>query len=352
MEMLKEQGYEVHIAARNNLDEKNGLEVKFADKIYNIPFSRSPISKSNIIAYKELKNIIDKERYQIIHCNTPVGGVVTRLAAREARKHGTKVIYTAHGFHFYKGAPLINWIIYYPVERYMTRYTDVLITITKEDYCLAQKRGFKTRVEHIYGSGVDRLRFEYINEDEKQQLRNILGFNDEFIILCTGELNKNKNQETIIRAMKYVVDKFPNTKLLIAGNGSREGNLKVLVYHLNLNDKVLFLGYRTDIEKLVKVSDLVVSASYREGMPFNIIEGMICGKPVVASRNRGHQELIKNGQTGILVDANKCTEFAEAICNLCVSNDKLNYFGCNAKRDISPYYSENVIKQLKNIYSL
>jgi glycosyltransferase EpsD len=352
MKMLKEEGNEVHVAAKNNLDEKNGLQIKFADEIFNIPFSRSPISKKNITAYKELKNIIDKENYDIIHCNTPVGGVITRLAARNSRKKGTRVIYTAHGFHFYKGAPLINWIIYYPIEKCMAHLTDVLVTITKEDYLLAKKYNFKTQVEHIYGSGVDRARFECINQDEKQQLRHTLGFNDEFIILCTGELNRNKNQETVIRAIKCVIDKYPNTKLLLAGNGAREVNLKALVNQLDLNDKVVFLGYRNDIEKFVKISDLIASASFREGMPFNIIEGMICGKPVIASQNRGHKELIKNGQTGILVDAGEYNEVEEVICNLYGNNDKLNYLGFNAKKEIMPYCSENVSIQLKKIYGI
>ena len=145
VEVLHAQGYEVHVAARNNLVEKNGLCLDFVEKIYNIPFSRSPKSKDNLKAYLQLKKIIGENSYEIIHCNTPVGGIITRLAALKARKSGTKVLYTAHGFHFYKGAAKKNWLIYYPIEKIMARFCDILITITEEDYQLA-KRKFHTNI--------------------------------------------------------------------------------------------------------------------------------------------------------------------------------------------------------------
>ena len=136
--MLHEYNCEVHVAARDNLAEKNGLKLDFAEKVFDVPFSRSPKSKDNIKAYKQLKKIIDEGQYDVIHCNTPMGGIVTRLAARKARKNGTKVFYTAHGFHFYKGAPKKNWIVFYPIEKFFANhYTDKLITITNEDYDLA-----------------------------------------------------------------------------------------------------------------------------------------------------------------------------------------------------------------------
>lgn len=137
--LLHEHGYEVHVAAKNNLAEKNGLQIDFADKIHDLPFSRSPKSKDNYYAYKQLKKILDAEKYDVVHCNTPMGGIVTRLAARATRKKGTQVIYTAHGFHFYKGGPLKSWICYYPIEKLFSRLTDILITITHEDYALASK---------------------------------------------------------------------------------------------------------------------------------------------------------------------------------------------------------------------
>ena len=141
--MLKAKGWEIHVAARDNLAEKNGLQLEYPDKVFDIPFYRSPFDLRNFAAYKQLKKIISHGHYDVIHCNTPVGGLLTRLAAIKARKQGAKVFYTAHGFHFYKGAPLRNWLIYYPIEKILSLFTDKLITIVQEDYKVAKKHFFQ-----------------------------------------------------------------------------------------------------------------------------------------------------------------------------------------------------------------
>ena len=165
-EVLHAHGCEVHVAARDNLTEKNGLKLDFVEKVYNVPFSRSPKSIDNLIAYKQLKQIIQKGNYDVIHCNTPMGGIVTRLAAIKARRNGTRVVYTAHGFHFYKGAPKKNWIIFYPIEKIFSDLVDTLITITWEDYRLASQK-FHCRVEHIHGVGADEKRYYPIKIEEQ-----------------------------------------------------------------------------------------------------------------------------------------------------------------------------------------
>ena len=170
IELLHKKGYEVHVAAYNNLGEKDGLSIKEADMVFEIPFSRSPIKKDNFIAYCQLKKIIDENKYEIIHCNTPMGGIITRLAAKTARKNGTKVIYMAHGFHFYKGGPKINWLLYYPIEKIMCRYTDMLITITYEDYNLAKQK-FKTDVRHIHGVGVNSKKYYPVSKEKSNEVK-------------------------------------------------------------------------------------------------------------------------------------------------------------------------------------
>ena len=182
LKWFKEQGWEVHVAAAGNID------LPYVDKKYNIPIQRSPFKRKNIGAYKELKSIIDENQYNIIHCHTPMGGVLARLAARKARKDGTKVIYTAHGFHFCKGAPLINWLVYYPIEKTLARYTDCLITINEEDYNLAVNHQFKAKqIEHVHGVGVNTERFCPVNEFEKLELRSKYHYrNDDFFdVLCS-----------------------------------------------------------------------------------------------------------------------------------------------------------------------
>ena len=350
MDMLQQNGYEVHVAARNNLAEKNGLSMKYADKVFDIPFERSPFNTKNIGAYKQLKKIIKDEKYDIVHCHTPVGGILARLAGRKFRKDGLRMIYTAHGFHFYDGAPKKNWIIYYPIEKFMSRYTDDLITITEEDYKLAKARNFKGNIQHVHGVGVNTDKFVKLSEEDRQKLRLDKGYTDEFIILCTGELNKNKNQATLIKAMKEVVKKHPEAKLLLAGNGPEHDNLVKLIEELNLCDNVELLGYRTDIQDYVNICDLVVSASHREGLPLNIMEAMICGKPVIASDNRGHRELIKDSENGVLIDLNSNGRFTDSINLVIQSQGVRNILSVNAMKMIEPFKIENIKEELIRIY--
>lgn len=295
VQMLHEHGVEVHVAARNNLAEKNGLKLDFVEKVFDIPFSRSPKSLDNIKAYKQLKKIINEGRYDVVHCNTPMGGIIARLAAKKARKNGTRVIYTAHGFHFYKGSSKKSWIFIYPIEKYFANHlTDDLITITEEDYFLASKK-FKCKLHYTHGVGVDKNRYHSISIDEGLKLREKNNLDKgSFIILCTGELNDNKNQITLLKAVNEIKDKLLNFKILLAGNGKNETMLKEYVHSNKLDNVVSFLGYRRDLENFVPCVDLIVSCSKREGLPLNIVEGMLCKKNIFVSSNRGHNELIKN----------------------------------------------------------
>lgn len=301
VEVLHEIGVEVHVAARNNLAEKNGLKLDFVEKVFDVPFRRSPFSPKNLKAFKVLKKIINHGEYDVIHCNTPVGGILTRMAAKKARKNGAKVFYTAHGFHFYKGAPLKNWLLWYPIEKHFAKRCDKLITINEEDYNLAKNK-FKTEVVRMHGVGVDENRFHTVSEEERLKLREAEGLTDkDFVILCVGELNDNKNQKMLISAAAFVKNKIPNLKVLIAGNGIKEQELKEQVASSGLNGIVKFLGYRKDLENIIPFIDLGVSCSKREGLGLNLIEIMLCKKPVIATKNRGHNELVKDGENGYLV---------------------------------------------------
>lgn len=318
MQHLQEQGWEVHVAAHDNLAVKNGLQLKYCDKFIETPFSRSPKSPDNLKAYKQLKKLLSEEHYDVILCNTPMGGIVTRLAAKKTRKQGTKVIYMAHGFHFYKGSSKKAWLVFYPIEKYMAKKCDLLITINKEDYALAKEKFSKrTKVAHIHGVGVDEKRYHPATSEEQLAMRQAEGLSPEdFVILCTGELNENKNQKTLISAAAQLKDKIPNLKVLLAGNGPKEQELREQIQAEGLEDIVKLLGYRTDLEKVVPAVDLVVSCSKREGMPLNIIEAMLCKKPVVASHNRGHDELVQEGATGVLLSPTDVSGFASAISSL------------------------------------
>ena len=314
--MLREHGYEVHVAARNNLAEKNGLELDFVDRVYDVPFQRSPLSRKNLDAYCQLNRILSREGYDLVICNTPVGGILTRLAARTSRRHGTRVIYIAHGFHFYKGAPKKNWLLYYPLEREMARLCDVVVTINEEDFRFAS-RHFPGKVARLHGVGVREDRYHPAPKAEQIEMRRKEGLTEEdFVVICTGELNENKNQKTLIAAAALLKERLPTLRLLLAGNGPTEQALRDQIEANGLENVVKLLGYRTDLETVVPAVDVVASCSKREGLPLNIVEAMLCKKPVVASVNRGNAELVEDGKTGYLLAPEDAEGFAERIHRL------------------------------------
>lgn len=348
--MLHEHGCEVHVAARNNLAEKNGLKLDFVEQIFDIPFERSPFNRRNLAAYQQLKQVIDGGNYDVVHTNTPVGGIVGRLAARKARKNGCQVFYTAHGFHFFQGGPKKNWLIYYPIEKYMCRYTDELIVINEEDFRLAQDK-FRVSVSHIHGIGANTSKFCPTSDDERVTLRTKLGFTQkQKIIICTGELNANKNQLVAIQAMRQVIAHEPNAILLLAGNGPSYDKLKTAISELELAKHIILLGYHTDLEQYVKASDIVISCSKREGLGLNLVEGMLCEKPIVAAINRGHRELVRDGESGYLVPASDVNMLAQKIIQLLFDPQLSHTFGQNGYELSQHYTDAAVYEELVALY--
>ena len=347
LKWFKEQGFEVHVASRGE------SKIPFADVKYEIPFERSPFKFSNIKAYKQLKEIIEKNDYLLIHCHTPVGGVLTRLAARKARKSGTKVIYTAHGFHFYKGAPLKNWLIYYPIEKWLARYTDCLITINEEDYALAKNEKFKAgRIEKVNGVGVDLSKFAPQEEDVKRKLRLEYGFNiEDFVLIFVGELSYRKHQDLLIDAVALLKERIPNIKLLLVGKGEMEYLYKKKVEKLGLKNEVEFLGYRNDVPNLMAIADVVLSSARHEGLPVNVMEAMATGLPLVVTDCRGNRDLVQNGENGFVVginDAEGMAERMEYIYNNGEMKEKARKYNLNSIRN---YSLDTIEKQIACIYN-
>lgn len=347
MKWFKEQGWEVDVAAAGTMD------LPYTDNKYNIAIQRSPFHQSNIQAYKQLKQIINQNNYQIIHCHTPLGGVLARLAARQARKKGTKVVYTAHGFHFCKGAPFINWLIYYPIEKYLSRHTDHLITINREDFELARKHRFKSgKIEWVHGVGVDTEKFKPANLNIKSALRKSFGYAPNDFLLCyAGEFNKNKNQQFLMQVMALLKDELPHVKLLLAGEGALMADCKKLAERLGIRHMVDFLGFRKDIDKMLSMCDAAVASSHREGLPVNVMEAMASGLPVVAVDNRGHRELIQNNKTGWVLSDFDPPTFARKIISLARQEDVKTQFGLNARKVILETYSNTkVLEEKARIY--
>lgn len=346
LEWFKKNGYEVHVVARNDYDNKEECIIPFCDKFHDLPFERSPIRKNNLKVYKNLKNIIDTEQYEIIHCHTPMGGAIGRLAARSTREKGTKVIYTAHGFHFFKGAPLVNWLAYYSAERWLSRYTDVLITINKEDYESAKK--FKAdRIEYVPGVGIDTDKFKN-NEVNRIEKRKSIGVSeDEFMIISVGELSKNKNHQVIIRAIAKLKNK--RIKYVLCGEGPLDNELRELAKELDVENQVKFLGFRKDISELMNIADLFAFPSYREGLSLSLMEAMASGLPVVCSEIRGNTDLIEDGKGGYLIDDSDELRYAQYV-ELLLDNENIRSRMKEVNLNkIDEYNVRNVMGKYKNI---
>lgn len=288
-ELIKE-GHAVDIACNEDEYKVDDFYRESGCKIYQIDCSRSPLSKGNLKAVKELKKIVFENHYDIVHCHTPVAGVCARLACKSFRKKGLKVIYTAHGFHFYQGAPLKNWFVYYPIEKYCSRFTDVLITINQEDYALAKKKMKAKKTEYVPGVGIDVDKFRNTVVDRTAKRKELGIPENAFLLLSVGELNANKNHQIVIRALAQLNDS--NIHYMIAGKGDLHDELIDLANQLGVAEQVHLLGYRNDVAELYKTADVYCLPSIREGLNVSVMEAMASGLTVICSCIRGNTDLI------------------------------------------------------------
>ncbi len=353
--ILEEMGYEVHVAGNwkqgNPISEERLL--KFQEWLgqhhgswYQISATRKPTDfHNNIVAYKKIVELIRINQYEFIHCHTPIGSVIGRLAAHKTK---TKIIYTAHGFHFYKGAPLKNWLLYYPVEWICSWLTDVLITINKEDYERAKKHLHAKRVEYIPGVGIDVERFATCQVDKKEKCKELGIPDDKFILLSVGELNRNKNQGLVIDAL-YELNN-DNVIYLIAGQGETKRELEKKIKNYDLEKSVKLLGYRDDILELYKVADCFIFPSLREGLSVAVMEAMASGLPVICSDIRGNIDLIENQKGGFLFQTNSLEQFEDVINKMLYDTAFKSFAGRVNKENAKKYNVRNCQNAMEQIY--
>lgn len=349
IQWFKEQGYEVHVAAGGD----RSVVVPNADKMFYLSLERHPFKMANVKAYKELRRIIEAENYCLVHCHTAMGSVVARLAARRERAEGhLKVLYTAHGFHFFKGSPRRYWLMYYPMERYLSRYTDAIITINQEDYELVKNRGFRNRDTYkIPGIGIDTERLIVTDEETRRSLRREYGYDENaFIMIYIAEYIERKNHRFILEALPEIVKEFPNVKVLFAGRGVLMERMKALASTLHVEGYVDFLGFRKDIGQLIALSDVGISSSRQEGLGLNVAEEMYAGLPVVASEDRGHKELVDNGGNGFIFKQGDTREFVSQVLRLAKDPGMRAEFGKSASQKMQRFTLENALKEMACIY--
>lgn len=306
--LLKELGYEVDVACNfvkgsTCSDEKvAALKKTLAEmdvQCYQIDFARNVLQiVQNIKAYSQTKKIIKEGKYDLIHSHSPIGGLLSRLAARKHRESGTKVIYTAHGFHFYKGAPLLNWLLFYPIEKIASRWTDVLITINQEDFAFAKEKMKAKEVIYVPGVGIDVQKFspDILSEKIRLEKRAGLGLKEgEKMLLSVGELIPRKNHIEVIKALALLEDR--NWQYFICGKGERKEELERMAEQLGVSEKIHFLGFRTDISELCNCCDLYVFPSLQEGLPVALMEAIASKVPVICSSIRGNVDLVQDSAT-------------------------------------------------------
>lgn len=350
LKMFKEKGYEVHVAT--NTDDA----IPFCDVKHKVSFERSPFKLNNLKAIKQMKKILLDNNFDIVHTHTPMGSVVTRLAYKKVRsKVNTRMIYTAHGFHFYKGAPLLNWLLFYPVEKYLSKYTDTLITINKEDYELAKKKFKKCRsVEYVPGVGIDEDKFNFtMTKSEKLELRKSLGLKEnDFVLIYPAEISERKRHIWLINTISSLLRENRHIHLLFPGSDSLNGKAHALTKKMELTDQIHFLGYRTDIPKLLRISDLAISSAKQEGLPVNIMEAMYVGIPIVATDCRGNRDLVVDGVNGYIVEMNDCNTYLERVQAIFLNKDCILKNKDENKKIISNYLLDKIMKKMIKIYKL
>ena len=351
-----ELGCEVHIACNfDYMDDTDEERTKtYLDRIcvqgvilHNIHFARSPLSRDNIAAYSELKKIINRQKFDLIHCHTPVASMLTRLAARKARKAGCIVMYTCHGFHFHNAAPKRNWIIYYPVEFFCSRFCDYLVTINQEDYHRAQT--FHTKnVRYIPGVGVDISRIKETMVDRVAYKKSIGIPEDCIMLLSVGEMIERKNHEVIIRALGRLHNE--NIYYVICGKGPLKEHLSNLAIQLGIADHVVFLGFRKDIPELCNTSDISAFPSKIEGLGLAGIEAMAAGVPLISSNVHGILDYVIDGETGYACDPEDVDGFAKAIDKLANNPHLRLEMKEKCLKAVEPFELNNALRTMWDIY--
>lgn len=357
IELLQRAGYEVHIAC-NFLVGNNITEDVISDflkmcevqgiKCHQLNILRTLFTPKIKQVYNEIRDIVKNNDFKMIHVHSPIAGVLTRIAARKKRRMGTKIIYTAHGFHFFKGAPCLNWLVYYPVEWICSWITDCIITINREDFNRAKRHMHARKIEYIPGVGVDIQRFRNTEVDRVEKRKEIGVPDNAVLLLSVGELNKNKNHETIIRAMSELKDE--KIHYAIAGIGPNKEELLRLAKELKVEDNFHLLGYRTDICEINKISDIFCFPSYREGLGLSAIEAMASGKPIITSNVHGICDYSKNGVTGFSIAPTDVEGFKEAIVVLIEDHALREKMGENNSAVVDKFSWENVNEEMRRIY--
>ncbi|MCI8392201.1 MAG: glycosyltransferase family 4 protein [Roseburia sp.] len=361
--ILLELGYSVDVVANFEFGSATSKErvaeyrKELKEKgigIYHVPIPRDlSMIKALYISYRKIKCLMNDNHYSIVHCHSPIGGALCRIGGRSTRKKGTRIIYTAHGFHFYKGAPIKNWLLFYPVEKCLSRYTDVLVTINREDYSRARKKFHAQQTVYVPGVGVDTEKFQCRPDDRDKKREELEIESDDIMLLSVGELNVNKNHSVVIKALTKIKKTqpqiFEKIHYFIAGKGTLGEILTETIKKEDVFGHVHLLGYREDVNLLYCAADAYILPSMREGLNVSLMEAMASGLPCICGNIRGNKDLIKEDLGGYLFSPSDEDELAEKLMKL-LNNGQSKKMGLRNRRTIKDYSRKKVMNNMRIIY--
>lgn len=345
--ILQEMGYTVHVATKIAEGDFEFFEQRGVIPHY-IEFERSPLKLSNFKAIRLIQNIIEENDIKFVHCHTPVGSVIARLAAKKFRNKGCKVVYTAHGLQFYDGSPKKDWLIYYRVEKFLSRFSDAIITINHEDHKRVTEKFHNKKTYYIPGVGVDLDKFGNVQIDETKKKKELGLKNGDIMLLSVGELIPRKNHQVVIDGISKVND--PRVKYFIAGTGPLQEALEQRIKDLGLEKQVFLLGYRTDVKELLKCTEIFIMPSKQEGLSVALMESMAGGLPIVCSRIRGNTDLIDEAKGGYLCGVCVADDYADAIKRLLDDPDLCKKMGDYNQQKIQGFSIGVVDQKMRYIY--
>ena len=343
MELFKKNGWQVHVASKGN------KKMPFTDKKINWDIKRSPFSKDNINAYNQIKELLYEEKYSLICTHTPNASALVRMAAANLRKEGLKIIYLVHGFHFHKNSSKISWMMYYTIEKRLSKLADKIVTINLQDFNIATKNEFGD-VELVHGLGVDANRFYPIEKEEKQKIKSRLNIpSDKTIYVYAANFEPSKNHIFLIDVFHKIKEFKDDFRVYFLGRGYLQESLAKQCKELGLEEHIVFAGYTNEIENWMRCSDFYISSSQREGLGLNLIEALFCGCRTVASDIRGHEDALNFGKNPLarLLPLNQTIWVNELTDIKPISAEKMRS-GINMAK---VFALENTLKEHAAIYS-
>lgn len=349
MKMFQEKGYEVHAAGSDSLGRKEEL-LKMGVLCHDVEFDRQPFSTKNMKAVKDLNALFQQNYFNLIHVHTPTAAFLTRYIAS---KHDQgKVLYTAHGFHFFKGASRKNWLLFYPAEKMAKRWTDGLLVMNGEDCALGKRLGFKENQNmfHIHGVGVDLTEFHEGVEKAKGTKKELSLSKEAVVISCVAELSPRKNQMFLLENWQSIVAQCPNAHLLIIGSGMDAEKIQTFIHEQCLSN-IHLLGFRRDVPSIIASSDIVTLVSKQEGLPRCLMEAMAAAKPIITTNVRGSRDLVDNEKSGMIVDLGNHEHLIRSFVTLIRDEQLRKEYGKHGQKKIQHYSLANVLNEMNEIYS-